>query len=56
LKIINSNGQEIYRQKFVHEGGAFSQTISLPAGIKSGMYNLQLINGNELTNKTFIVQ
>jgi len=56
LNIFNSNGQEIYKQKFVHEGGAFSQTISLPAGIKSGMYNLQLINGNEIKNKTFIVQ
>ena len=56
LKIMNSNGQSIYKQEFVHEGGAFSQTISLPAGIKSGMYNLQLRNGKEVTNKTFIVQ
>jgi len=56
LKIINSNGQAVYKQEFVHEGGAFSQTVSLPAGIKSGMYNLQLRNGNEVTNKTFIVQ
>ena len=56
VKIINSNGQEVYKQKFVHEGGAYSQTISLPAGIKSGMYNLQLINGNEVNIKTFIVQ
>ena len=56
LKIINSNGQAVYKQEFVHEGGAFSQTISLPAGIKSGMYNLQLRNGNEVTNKTFVVQ
>jgi hypothetical protein len=56
LNVINSGGQEILRQKFVHEGGLFSQTISLPAGIKSGMYNLQLTNGNEVKNKTFIVQ
>ena len=56
LKIINTNGQEVYKQKFVHEGGAYSQTISLPAGIRSGMYNLRLINGNEITNKTFIIQ
>ncbi|PWT88454.1 MAG: hypothetical protein C5B54_10630, partial [Acidobacteria bacterium] len=56
LKIINSNGQEVYKQNFVHEGGAFSETISLPAGIKSGMYSLQLITGNEVRIKTFIVQ
>jgi hypothetical protein len=56
LKIVNNAGQEVYKQKFVHEGGALSQTISLPAGIRSGLYNLQLINGNEVTNKTFIVQ
>jgi type IX secretion system substrate protein len=56
LKIINSSGQEIHTQKFVHEGGALSQTISLPTGIKSGMYNLQLINGNEIKSKAFIVQ
>jgi hypothetical protein len=56
VRVINSSGQEILRQKFEHEGGLFSQTISLPAGIKSGMYNLRLINGNEVNNKTFIVQ
>jgi len=56
VKVINSGGQEIYGQKFEHAGGAFSQTISLPAGTKSGMYNLQLINGNEVKTKAFIVQ
>ena len=56
VKIMSSNGQAIYRQEFEHPGGAFSQTISLPASIKSGMYNLQLIKGNEVINKTFIVQ
>jgi len=56
LKILNSNGQEIYNQKFVHEGGVLSQTITLPPGIKSGMYSLQLINGHEAKTKTFIVQ
>jgi hypothetical protein len=56
VRIMSSNGQAILRQEFVHQGGAFSQTISLPAGIKSGMYNLQLIKGNEVINKTFIVQ
>jgi hypothetical protein len=56
LKIMSSNGQAVYKQEFVHEGGAFSQTISLPAGIKPGMYNLQLIKGNEVKTKTFIVQ
>jgi hypothetical protein len=56
FRILNNSGQEIYKQKFVHEGGAFSQTIPLPAGIKSGLYNLQLVNGKDITNKTFIVQ
>jgi type IX secretion system substrate protein len=56
LKIFNSNGQEVYKQEFVHEGGAISQTISLPGRVKPGMYNLQLKNGNDVTNKTFIVQ
>jgi hypothetical protein len=40
----------------VHEGGVISQTISLPQASSQGMYNLQLINGNEVRNKTFIVQ
>ncbi|PWU24319.1 hypothetical protein C5B42_00060 [Candidatus Cerribacteria bacterium 'Amazon FNV 2010 28 9'] len=56
VKVINSGGQEIYRLKFEHQGGAFSQTITLPTGLKSGMYNLQLINGNEIKTKPFIVQ
>ncbi len=56
LKIFNSSGQQIHTQKFVHEGGPLTQTITLPAGIKAGMYNLQLINGNEIKSKAFIVQ
>ncbi len=57
VKVYNSAGMQVMGQSFTHTGGAINQTLKLPAGIKSGMYSLQLVNGDvKLMSKTFVVQ
>ncbi len=57
IRIFNAGGQQVYAQKFSHTGGAINQTIQLPGGMKSGMYNIQLENnGDKVMSKTFMVQ
>lgn len=57
VKVFSASGQQVYSQRFTHSGGAINQTIQLPAGIKSGMYSMQLDNeGVKVMIKTFMVQ
>jgi hypothetical protein len=58
LKILNANGQQLYHQRFNHNGGALSQSIPLSkSAFKSGLYTLQLDNENtRVAAKTFMVQ
>ena len=56
-RIFNAAGQQMFIQKFSHNGGAINQTIQLPASVRSGYYTLQLENeGTKLAAKTFMVQ
>ena len=55
--IFNAAGQQVFIQKFSHNGGAINQTIQLPASVRSGYYTLQLEHeGTKLAAKTFMVQ
>lgn len=57
VNIFNANGQQVYTQRFNHAGGSINQTIQLPVGVRSGMYTLQLDNGNlKVMSKVFMVQ
>lgn len=57
IKVFAASGQQVYTQRFTHTGGAINQAIQLPAGIKSGMYSMQLDNnGVKVMTKTFMVQ
>ncbi len=40
IQLVNTAGQTVHRQQLVHTGGAVAQTISLPSGIASGIYQL----------------
>ena len=56
LRVINTAGQDIFRQVINNQSSSLTQTLDLPATIKAGVYNL-LINGdNYRETKTFIVQ
>jgi hypothetical protein len=57
VRVYNSAGIQVMGQNFIHTGGAINQTLKLPAGIKSGLYSLQLVNdGVKVLSKTFVVQ
>ncbi|MBK9382034.1 MAG: T9SS type A sorting domain-containing protein [Chitinophagaceae bacterium] len=57
VNIFNANGQQVYAQRFNHSGGSVNQTLQLPAGVRSGMYTMQLNNGTmKVMSKTFMVQ
>ena len=57
VKVFNTAGQQVYKQRFTHSGGAIGQTIHLPAGIKSGMYSMQLENDAvKVMSKIFMIQ
>ena len=57
VKLFTAAGQQVYSQRFSHNGGAINETIQLPNGAKSGMYSIQLDNDAvKVMTKTFIVQ
>ena len=57
VKAFNTAGQQVYNNRFTHHGGAISQTIQLPTGIKSGMYSMQLENDAvKVMSKIFMIQ
>lgn len=57
VKVFNAGGQQVYSQRFTHNGGAISQTIQLPGGTRSGMYSIQLDKDDvKVMSKTFMVQ
>ena len=55
LRITASNGQQVMNKSWKHSGGNMSQVIELPAGIKGGVYLLQLINGSFIRQQSFVV-
>ena len=57
VKVFTAAGQEVYGQKFTHNGGAINQTFSLPNGTNTGLYSLVLKNdATQVMSKIFIVQ
>ena len=54
--VYSNTGQQVYRHATAHEGGAFSQTLLLPATLPSGVYNLNIKSGETRISKAFIIQ
>lgn len=55
LRIASANGQQVMHKSWKHSGGNISQLLQLPSGAKSGVYLLQLINGNFIRQQMFVV-
>jgi len=55
IRILNSQGAEVYRNKLNHDGGSLSNTLRLPAGLKAGMYVMEISNGDVRVMKQFVV-
>jgi len=46
INIFGANGQEIYKQQIIHNGGTISHTIELPPTISKGVYMLSVKDEN----------
>lgn len=56
LRVINTAGQDIFRQSINNQSSSLTQTLDLPSTIKAGVYNLVITGGDYRETKTFIVQ
>jgi hypothetical protein len=56
LNVVNTAGQVVYRQSLNHAGGTVAQTVSLPASLKAGVYNVLISGDNYKETKTFVIQ
>ena len=56
LRVINTIGQDIFRQTINNQSSNMTQTLDLPASIKAGVYNMVITGSDYRETKTFIVQ
>jgi len=56
LNVLNTAGQVVYRQQLNHAGGTVAQTVSLPATLKAGVYNVLISGDNFKETKMFVIQ
>lgn len=56
LRVINTAGQDIFRQSINNQSSNLTQTLDLPATIKAGVYNLVITGTDYRETRTFIVQ
>jgi len=58
LNIFGANGQEIFKQQIIHNGGTITHTIELPSTISKGVYMLSVKdeNGNIIFKEKLVNQ
>lgn len=56
IEIFNSAGQQVYVQRLMHAGGTLIQSVTLPAVLLKGIYNIQLAGSDYRFAKSFLVQ
>jgi hypothetical protein len=56
LRVVNTAGQDIFRQSLNNQSTSLTQTLDLPSTIKAGVYNLVITGSDFRETKTFIVQ
>jgi hypothetical protein len=56
LRVINTAGQDIFRQTINNQSSSLTQTLDLPSTIKAGVYNMVITGSDYRETKTFIVQ
>jgi len=54
ISVLNTMGQVVYERKVYEFSGEFVQDFDLH-NLSSGIYTIQINNGNELSNKQFVV-
>ncbi|MEP7373061.1 MAG: T9SS type A sorting domain-containing protein [Chitinophagaceae bacterium] len=56
IRVINTAGQDIFRQALNNQSSSMTQTLDLPATIKAGVYHMVITGSDYRETKTFIVQ
>jgi hypothetical protein len=56
IRLINSSGQSVYSTSFEYNGGTFTKKIALSPTLQAGIYQVEIINGNEKNVKEVVVQ
>ena len=56
VRVVNTAGQDIFRQLINNQSSSMTQTLDLPATIKAGVYNMVITGSDYRETKTFIVQ
>ena len=56
LRVINTAGQDIFKQTINNQSSSLTQTLDLPSTVKPGVYNLVVTGDDYRESKTFIVQ
>ena len=56
LRVVNTAGQDIFRQSINNQSSSLTQTLDLPSTIKAGVYNMVITGSDYRETKTFIVQ
>lgn len=56
LRVVNTAGQDIFKQVINNQSNSLTQTLDLPSSVKPGVYNMIITGDNYRETKTFIVQ
>lgn len=55
LRVVNTLGQDIFKQTIVNQSNSMTQTLDLPS-VKPGVYNLVITGDGYRETKTFVIQ
>ena len=56
LRVINTAGQDIFRQTINNQSSSLTQTLDLPVSVKAGVYNMVITGSDYRETKTFVIQ
>jgi hypothetical protein len=56
IRVVNMQGQQLVNQVFVHQGGAITEAVQLPANTQAGMYQLIISGSDQQMVRPFVIQ
>ena len=56
IRVVNMQGQQIVNQVFVHQGGAITEAVQLPANTQAGTYQLIIAGADQQMVRPFVIK
>lgn len=56
IRVVNMQGQQIVNQVFVHQGGAITEAVQMPANTQAGTYQLIISGAEQQMVRPFVIQ